>query len=203
METKKSILWSVMIVGMLVAVPFSYAAEAPTAKKIIEDETVKAAVDKAWNERMPVNGKYQTRGGWVYADTHNPSKLIVRLADKCRSRPGTEEEAGRDPELVEIYLDYPENDHSSPQAPAEYKLVADFHTHPFSAYPRPDEDDVARAYNRKVPGLVYSCEGIFLSGPQRRASFEGPHGYPANCFEDREGQNYTQIAPTPFNCHKY
>lgn len=203
--------WTVVILVMAVAASLSSAADAhgcgppgPNAQKIIEDKKVKEAVLRAWNESFLGVDKLHTRGGWVYADAANPTKLIVRLADKCRSLIQTNEIAKNDSELVEIYLDYPENDKSSPPPPLGYKIVADFHTHPYPSYPKPDDDDVQRAYNRDVPGLVYSCKGIFLSGPQRRACLRGPPGYPGNCFKFH-GQTFTKIGDMHLHgpgCHK-
>eukprot|EP01018_Ginkgo_biloba_P005700 Gb_23928 [translate_table: standard] len=200
--------WSVVLMLLIMAVAASVSSAAvdavgPSAQQIITDNTFISAVEKAWKESILGDGKYHTRGGWVYADATNPTKLIVRLADKCRSLIETDAIANQDDELVEIYLDYPENDKSSPPPPLGYKIVADFHTHPYPSYPKPDEDDVIRAYNRDVPGLVYSCKGIFLSGPQRRASLAGPPGYPGNCFKYRKGLNFTRIGATHFpDCPK-
>eukprot|EP01018_Ginkgo_biloba_P005645 Gb_23168 [translate_table: standard] len=139
---------------------------APSVEDIINDSVVNASVHKAWEKSNLGNGLYKINGGWVYAHSKDPSKLIVLPADKCRSRPGSVEEAEINSELVEIYLDYPENDHSEPLnaliEASGYKLVADFHTHPFpGVYQTPDTGDVIRAYNRDVPSLVYSCSGIF------------------------------------------
>eukprot|EP01018_Ginkgo_biloba_P005644 Gb_23173 [translate_table: standard] len=191
--------YTTMILIMVVALPLCSAhLEGPSVKKIINNNVVNAAVHKAWKKSNLENGLYKINGGWVYADSKDPSKLIVRHADKCRSLPGSVEQAKNNSELVEIYLDYSENDQSSPPPPPGYKLVADFHTHPFpGVYQKPDDDDVIRAYNRDVPGLVYSCSGIFWSGPESRASLAGPVGYPANCFM-YNGQTFTQIHPNIF-----
>eukprot|EP01018_Ginkgo_biloba_P005704 Gb_12282 [translate_table: standard] len=194
--------WTVVMLLMAVAASLTSAAVGPSPQQIIADKAVISAVATAWKESILGDDKYHTRGGWVYADATNPTKLVVRLADKCRSLIQTNEIAKNNSELVEIYLDYPENDKSSPPPPLGYKIVADFHTHPYPSYPTPDEDDVERAYNRDVPGLVYSCKGIFLSGPQRRASLAGPPGYPGNCFKYM-AQNYTPVGDTHFpNCPK-
>eukprot|EP01018_Ginkgo_biloba_P005650 Gb_15706 [translate_table: standard] len=193
--------YTTMILIMVVALPLCCAAspEGPSVVDIINDSGVKAAVEEAWrNSSLSNPGMYKINGGWVYAASNDPSALIVRHADKCRSLPGSVEQAKNNSERVEIYLDYPENDQSSPPPPPGYKLVADFHTHPFpGVYQTPDDEDVVRSYNRDVPGLVYSSSGIFWSGPLRRASLDGPAGYPGNCFM-YYGQNYVRIDDAHF-----
>eukprot|EP01018_Ginkgo_biloba_P005714 Gb_21249 [translate_table: standard] len=184
--------------------PFRATALAgPTASQIIPNNNFMNAAENAWNESMLGNGKYQIRGGWVYADAEDPTKLIIRPADKCRSNPGTVADVEKDPERVEIYLDYPENDQSSPPAPAGYKVVADFHVHPFpGVYQEPeDPDEYIRAYNRDVPGILFSCEGIFYYGPDRRSTMAGPIGYPGNCFMYKEVTQDHIYGPNPF-CQK-
>ena len=196
--------YTAMILIMVVALPLCCAASlaGPSVHKIIQNSVVEAAVHKAWKMSNLGNGLYKINGGWVYADSKDPSKLIVRPADKCRSLPGSVKQVVTNAELVEIYLDYPDNDQSSPPPPPGYKLVADFHTHPFPPpfYQKPDDDDIIRAYNRDVPGIVYSCSGIFWSGPKRRASLDGPIGYPANCFKYKKVVNSTRIGNTIFAC---
>ena len=88
----------------------------------------------------------------------------------------------------EIELDNPEKD--AVRSSEHYKLVADFHTHPLAGktQQRADSDDIKRAYERGVPGIVVSCSGVFYFGPDRRASMDGPTGYPQSSSESYNGQ---------------
>lgn len=88
----------------------------------------------------------------------------------------------------DIELDNPEKD--AVLSSEHYKLVADFHTHPFASKTqrRANSDDIKRAYERGVPGVVVSCSGVFYYGPERRASLDGPTGYPQTSPEAYSGQ---------------
>ena len=75
------------------------------------------------------------------------------------------------------------------EAGRNYVVVADFHTHPFPGQrQRPNTDDVSKAYERGVPGVVVSCSGVFYYGPQSRDTMDGPAGYPQTSSEQYNGQ---------------
>eukprot|EP01018_Ginkgo_biloba_P005709 Gb_29010 [translate_table: standard] len=98
-----------MILIMVVALPLCCAASlegsdhgtcaaplkanAPSVPDIINDSVVIDSVQEAWEKSNLGNGQYKINGGWVYADSKDPSKLIVRPADKCRSLPRSVEQA--------------------------------------------------------------------------------------------------------------
>ncbi|WP_160336953.1 hypothetical protein, partial [Listeria monocytogenes] len=163
---------------------------APTVTDILANDDVQQELGKAWKDSfLQQSNSYQARGGWIYADSNYPDGhkyLLVQHATKDRSQQGADSSIQLDnPEAVSI-------DH--------YKLVADFHTHPLSAKTQqtPDSDDIKRAYERGVPGIVVSCSGIFHYGPQRRASLDGPNGYPRTSPEVYNGQTYVKFADNKF-----
>eukprot|EP01018_Ginkgo_biloba_P013865 Gb_32276 [translate_table: standard] len=84
-----------------------------------------------------------------------------------------------------------------------YKVVGDFHTHPFPhVYQFPGKDDIARAYKRGVPAVVLSCTGIIYYGPDHRPNLLlNPSGYPGG-NEKYTNQKYHIYGPNPFPCYK-
>ncbi|KAH9292913.1 hypothetical protein KI387_041902 [Taxus chinensis] len=177
---------------------------APTVTEIISNEDVQQALGKAWKESFnSISNSNTQRGGWIYADSNYPDDhkyLLVQHATKQRSQhQGVADADGH------IQLDNPEKE-GAPSS-EHYKLVADFHTHPNSHddNQRPDSDDIKRAYERGVPGILVSCSGIFYYGPQRRASLDGPNGYPLSSPESYNGQKDVRFADNKFapqaNCN--
>jgi len=68
----------------------SEATDGPNVKDILASKEFQVAVGKAWKESFLGNDLYQTRGGWVYADSNNPDKyLVVQPANPQRSAQAT------------------------------------------------------------------------------------------------------------------
>lgn len=179
------------------------ATDGPKVTDILVSKEFQAAVGKAWKESFLGNDLYQQKGGWVYADSNNPNKyLVVQPANSQRSAQATQ--SNEMPEIAnprrwgkaslataestELQLDNPEKDGVPTEEGRNYKVVADFHSHPFPGEERPDSDDVSKAYKRGVPAIVVSCSGVFYYGPQSRASMDGPAGYPQTSSEQYNGQ---------------
>eukprot|EP01018_Ginkgo_biloba_P015199 Gb_29274 [translate_table: standard] len=169
-----------LVVGLCInACADATNGEGPTAVQIIKRSEFQQALAQVWSASFIKNDLYQIRGGWVYVDSTNPNNYFVQRAAKERAPQASLQDVEADTESVEIALDDPEKDKNSFPDSGNYKLVADFHTHPFPhTYQEPESDDISRAYKRGVPGVVVSCSGIFSYGPQRRASLDGPTGYP-------------------------
>eukprot|EP01018_Ginkgo_biloba_P013863 Gb_32278 [translate_table: standard] len=192
-----------LICASLLHVSFGIVIEkGPTAPEIISHKEFRGALSKVWSESSLGNGVYQIRGGWVYADPKDPQKISISFAPKTLSNPGTVKDVIANSESVEIKLDNPDK-YSEAQVKMGYKVVGDFHTHPFPhVYQFPGKDDIARAYKRGVPGVVLSCTGIIYYGPDHRANLLlGPSGYPGG-NEKYTNQKYHIYGPNPFPCYK-
>eukprot|EP01018_Ginkgo_biloba_P013866 Gb_31775 [translate_table: standard] len=175
----------------------------PTAPEIISHKEFTDALSKVWSESSIGNGVYQIRGGWVYADPKDPQKISISFAPKTLSNPGTVKDVVANPESVEIKLDNPDK-YSEEQVKMGYKVVGDFHTHPFPppVYQSPGGDDRVRAYERGVPAVVLSCKGIIYYGPDHRFTLlGGPSGYPGG-NEKYTNQKDNIYGPNPFPCYK-
>ncbi|GLJ27188.1 hypothetical protein SUGI_0532940 [Cryptomeria japonica] len=176
-------LFSVVAALCILNIAFAGNTNAPKITDILTDRDVQEALGTAWKESfLQSPNSYQVRGGWIYADSNYPDAhkyIVVQQASKDRSPQGAD---------GDIDLDNPEKD--VVLSSDDYKLVADFHTHPFAGkiQHRADSDDIKRAYERGVPGIVVSCSGVFYYGPQRRASMDGPTGYPQSSGEAYNGQ---------------
>eukprot|EP01018_Ginkgo_biloba_P013876 Gb_34945 [translate_table: standard] len=169
----------------------------PTAPEIISHKEFTDALSKVWSESSIGNGVYQIRGGWVYADPKDPQKISISFAPKTLSNPGTVKDVVANPESVEIKLDNPDK-YSEAQVKMGYKVVGDFHTHPFPhVYQFPGDDDRVRAYDRGVPAVVLSCTGIIYYGPDHRFTLLlGPSGYPGGT-RNIPTRRITSTAPIP------
>ncbi|GLJ27179.1 hypothetical protein SUGI_0532840 [Cryptomeria japonica] len=174
---------SVVAALCIINVALAATTNAPKVTDILANQDVQEALATAWKESFLQNpNSYQVRGGWVYADSNYPDDhkyIVVQLASKDRSPQGADGDIDLDNPQKDVVLS---NEH--------YKLVADFHTHPFAAktQQRADSDDIKRAYERGVPGVVVSCSGVFYYGPERRASMDGPTAYPQSSGEAYNGQ---------------
>eukprot|EP01018_Ginkgo_biloba_P013872 Gb_32398 [translate_table: standard] len=174
----------------------------PTAPEIISHKEFTDALSKVWSESSIGNGVYQIRGGWVYADPKDPQKISISFAPKTLSNPGTVKDVVANPESVEIKLDNPDK-YSEAQVKMGYKVVGDYHPHPFPhVYQFPGDDDRVRAYDRGVPAVVLSCTGIIYYGPDHRANLLlDPSGYPGG-NEKYTNQKDHIYGPNPFPCYK-
>ncbi|KAJ7294945.1 hypothetical protein O6H91_Y222600 [Diphasiastrum complanatum] len=73
--------------------------EAPTADELLQNKDLMKALDDAWKGSIKGTGAsrlYQERGGWIYADPSNVSKLKIREAGKDRSKPVKENSSDSD-----------------------------------------------------------------------------------------------------------
>jgi hypothetical protein len=163
----------------------SAATDGPRVTDILASKEFQVAMGKAWKESFSGNDLYIERGGWVYTDSNNLDKyLVVQLSHLQNLVQGTNHTFSCD-----IRLDNPEKDGVPEEKGKNYKVVADFHTHPVPGQSqRPCSDDVSKAYERGVPGIVVSCSGVFYYGPQSRDSMDGPAGYPRTSSEQYKGQ---------------
>ncbi|KAI8853855.1 hypothetical protein BC829DRAFT_429699 [Chytridium lagenaria] len=126
----------------------------------------------------------QEMGGWVYADSANPRSIMFVDAPKDRSKPSKEpkpegpkpkgkgkgkgkaEDNEREGD-ISIMLNNP----LPGGVPANWVLVANYHTHPSEHRSKmPSKADVANAFKRGVPGIVISSGGIYVYGPERRVN---------------------------------
>ncbi|GLJ58037.1 hypothetical protein SUGI_1408460 [Cryptomeria japonica] len=168
-----------VVVGLLILnIALTGNSYAPQITDILADKVVLEALGTAWKESFAQNPiSYQVRGGWIYADAHK--YIVVQHASKDHSPQGVDEDIDLDnPEKVVVL------------SSEDCKLVADFHTHPFAdkTQQRVDSDEIKRAYEKGVPGIVVSCSGVSYYGPERRASMDGPTGYPQSSGEAYNGQ---------------
>lgn len=200
--------FALTVLSVAALICMTEATDGPKVTDILVSKDFQAAVGKAWKESFLGNDLYQQQGGWVYADSNNPNKyLVVQPANSQRSAQATQSTeiphmansrksglnvpkaiSAATAQNTEIQLDNPEKDGVPTEDGKNYKVVADFHTHPFSGQERPNSDDVSKAYKRGVPAIVVSCSGVFYYGPQSRDSMDGPVGYPQTSSQQYNGQ---------------
>lgn len=137
--------------------------DAPTATELLNDPTVKEALEEAWADSMPDDSQQRhEEGGWIYLDP-GTGKITVR-----RTMAGTQA-------LLDL---------SNPPIIAGSVVVGKFHTHPnpsadgWESGPSADDLQVDRFHG--VPDLIRADDGVHFSGPdQRRGGLLGGPGYPA------------------------
>jgi hypothetical protein len=137
--------------------------QAPTANDLLNDATVRQALEDAWRDSLVgVPTRRHEEGGWIYADTSTGAITIRRAS------------AGGQADL----------DLSSPRQVPGSVVVATFHTHPNPTaegwHPGPSSEDVQSAWVLGVPCLIRAEDGIHVTGPQsRRGGLAGGPGFPA------------------------
>jgi hypothetical protein len=137
--------------------------QAPTVGDLLNDVTVRQALEDAWADSVPSDPlSRHEEGGWVYMNTANGSMAVRRAA------------AGAQAAL----------DLSEPPNLTDSVIVATFHTHPNPSaegwQPGPSIDDTESAWVLGVPCLIRADDGIYTTGPDsRRGGLAGEAGYPA------------------------
>jgi hypothetical protein len=137
--------------------------QAPTASELLNDPTVRRAIDQAWADSMPDDpGRRHEEGGWIYLNT-TTGEIAVRRA----------------PRGARAAIDL-----GSPEAVADYVVVGKFHTHPNPTAEGwnsgPSANDLLVDALHGVPDLIRADDGVHISGPeQRRDGLLGGPGYPA------------------------
>ena len=188
----------------------SLTREAPTIDQIRQNSDVQRVLCEAWQLSVPPEvdgrgrqprGTFQERGGWIYADPSNPSRMQAILAPRDRSTPFRSSLSG----AAAIDLNHPRRGN----AMQGYIVVANFHTHPgegtsgFNA--EPSRADLINSYFRGVPGIVIAHNGVYTYGPARdsmRVPLTGdPRDYPevdlpyGGQQARRAGENTWRMAP--------
>ena len=178
-------------------VSVSVTPDPPTIDQIRQNAAVQRVLCEAWQLSVPPEvdrrgqqprGTFQERGGWIYADPSNPSRMQAILAPRDRSTPFRSSLSG----AAAIDLNHPRR--GNPMA--GYILVANFHTHPgegtsgFNA--QPSRADLENSYFRGVPGIVIAHNGVYTYGPTReslRVPLTGdPRDYPIPSGLEYSGQ---------------
>ncbi|KAI8836170.1 hypothetical protein BC829DRAFT_421792 [Chytridium lagenaria] len=146
--------------------------EAPTAHEIIPP--LRAHFRELLKKSAFSKTIVQELGGWIYADTANPRRIMIVDAPKDRSKPSQDkklpEAKGKGKERVLPNLSIDLNNPQASGVPANWVLVANYHTHPslVTEDVHPSAADMVNAWARGVPGLVISRKGIYIYGPERR-----------------------------------
>ncbi len=136
--------------------------QAPTAAELLNQPTVRQAIDDAWTDSLPDEPERRhEEGGWIYLQTIT-GEILVRRAP-----------AGLQ---AELNLDNP------PPVPQAVS-VGIFHTHPNPTAEGwqggPSEADRRADERDGVPDLIRADDGIHFSGPpSRRGGLGGGPGYP-------------------------
>jgi hypothetical protein len=137
--------------------------QAPTAAELLNNLTVRQALERAWADSRPddPSGRHE-EGGWIYMDTAS-GEIAIRRA------PGGE--------VAAIDLNYP-------TVVAGSVVVGKFHTHPNPTVEGweagPSETDLQTDEMHGVPDLIRADNDVYVSGPnQRRGGLVGAAGYPA------------------------
>ena len=146
--------------------------EPPTIDEIRQNAHVQRVLCEAWRLSVPPDADklgqqprrtFQERGGWIYADPNDPSRMQAIIAPRDRSTPFRGSLSG----AASIDLNHPRR--GNPMA--GYILVANFHTHPgegISGFsPEPSRADLENSYARGVPGIVIAHNGVYTYGPRR------------------------------------
>ena len=139
----------------------------PTGSQLQADETVRHALQQAWNDSQPGDPLHRhEEGGWILWNRESHSIRIFRVPSGTRAA------------LTTIVGTRPEN------TPDE-QVVGWFHTHPNPPQDdRPgnktrwDQDpssaDINFSMQHNLPGLVVTRTGIYVFGPDR-APMTGEH----------------------------
>ena len=184
--------------------------EAPTIDQIRRNSGVLRVLCEAWELSVPreldrrgrqPRGTFQERGGWIYADPSNPSRMEAILAPSRLSRPFRSSMVG--PAAIDLSSPRLGNPRSG------YVLVANFHTHPglpangFNS--DPSRADLINSYLRGVPGIVIGHDGLYTYGPSRGLltvpSSGNPRDYPNPLLQytgqvaRRAGDNTCRMPP--------
>ena len=136
--------------------------QAPGFEELLNDPTVKLALEQAWTDSKPDDPTHRhEEGGWVYVNMITGS-IFVRRAP-----------AGGKATL----------DVNSPPLIVDSVVVATFHTHPNPSAegwnPGPSDADTISAWALGVPCLIRADDGIHATGPDsRRGGLLGGPGYP-------------------------
>ena len=136
---------------------------APTATELLNNPTVRRALDEAWTDSQADDAVARhEEGGWIYMNTTS-GDIAVRHAA-----------AGGQTTL----------DLSDPPVLPDCVVVATFHTHPNPSLegwePGPSADDTESAWLFGVPCLIRADDGIHTTGPDsRRGGLTGNPGYPS------------------------
>jgi hypothetical protein len=137
--------------------------QAPTAMELLDNPTVREALEQAWLESQP--GEPASRheeGGWIYMAVVS-GEIVVRRA----------------PRGGQAAIDL-----SQPPMVDGSVVVAKFHTHPNPSAEGwtagPSEADLVVDAIHGVPDLIRADNGVHVSGPnERRGGLIGNPGYPA------------------------
>ena len=165
----------------------------PDVDALAANRHVKDAFRQAWRRTLEQHAKlkvFQEFGGWIWADAQNPASIRIQPAPDQRSKPF--KASSKHPGAIN--LEDPEHVGNLP--PEGFVVVGNYHTHPDpDGDQQPSRADFRNAWGRGVPGFVISLAGVLAYGPEQRASFTGPRGYP----ETNEAVRYTarQVAVTP------
>lgn len=136
---------------------------APTIDELINDPTIRAALEAAWADSLPGDPLARhEEGGWVYFDPTTAAVVVRRSASGG---------------AADLDLDDP------PVVPGAV-VVATFHTHPNPAAEGwntgPSESDATSAWLLGVPCIIRAEDGVHTTGPDaRRGGLAGPPGYPS------------------------
>ncbi|KAK7013283.1 hypothetical protein R3P38DRAFT_1510203 [Favolaschia claudopus] len=134
------------------------------------------AFQTAWEESFSDAYHCCERGGFIYVDFPIPERITRAWVSKAG--PGETMHQRTKGSNASINLNYPGIEMDN------VILVANFHTHPL--YPeepvkggqKPSEADRDNAYDRGLPGIVISRDGIYSYGPERRTNLQNPKVYP-------------------------
>jgi hypothetical protein len=135
--------------------------QAPTVTDLLNDPSVKQALQQAWLDSLPNDPQRHEEGGWVFVDTRTGA-IEVRRAP-----------AGGQATL----------DLNAPPVVADSVVVATFHTHPNPSaegwQPGPSAADAESAWILGVPCVIRADDGIHTTGPDsRRGGLLGGPGFP-------------------------
>lgn len=137
--------------------------DAPAAAELLNDPTVRAALEEAWADSLSHDpDRRHEEGGWVYLDLDTAGTLSIRRA----------------PAGAQAAIDL-----SSPPVVPGAVVVATFHTHPNPSAEGwnlgPSTEDTRSAWLLGVPCLIRADDGVHTTGPaSRRGGLAGDPGYP-------------------------
>ena len=135
--------------------------KAPTASELLNQHTVRQALESAWLDSQPDSQRERhEEGGWIYMDMTTGLITVRRV-----------EHGG--PALIDL---------NHPPLVAGSVVVGKFHTHPNPTSdgwePGPSKSDRRLDQLHGVPDLIRSDSGVYFSGPERRrGGISGSPGY--------------------------
>ena len=195
-SSSTQVCWNIGIAAYLLlsqALSSPTTVTPPSATQLLARTDVQQAFRQAYLDSSLPGGGTQEQGGWIYANRFNADDIVIIRAGASYLSDASN---GDNPNL-NIHLG------NNPTLPSnsDYRMVADFHTHPdYTAGgnvvhdPAPSQADIGNIWAGQTPGFVIAGDTTWVVGPESRAHMDGPRGYAVTVGPLTEG-NVDQSDP--------